>query len=86
MTGTDYLYDAQLDAFDNFAQMQMSGKLRFASDEAGEWLAIWIWPRGSDTISVLGFGKGKYDGLALHWFLKEDGSFWGNITDRGCDH
>jgi hypothetical protein len=86
MTGMDYLYDSRLDAFDNFAQMKMSGKLNFVSDEGGEWVATWKLPLDSETITVIGHGKGKYKGLELHWFLKLDGSFQGYILDRGNDH
>jgi hypothetical protein len=70
MTRTDYLYDSRLDAFENFAQMKMSGKLRLVSDEGGEWIATWKLSLGSDTITVIGHGKGIYEGLELHWFLK----------------
>ena len=84
MTGTGHLFNSRMDAFDNFTTMKMSGHSRMVTIEGGEWLSTWILPRGSDTITLVAVGHGKYNGLTLHMFLSFlDNSFYGYITGLG---
>jgi len=86
MTGTVYLYNFRINAFDNFSQAQVSGEFRFVSVEGGEFLGTATSPRSFVTFMAIGHGVGIYQGLELHWFLDESGEqtvFWGYILDPG---
>jgi hypothetical protein len=80
MTGTDYLYLTNLDVING--EMKLSGAIRMVSDEGGTWLGLCNLPLGSDTITCVGRGIGRYKGLELHWFLTLDGPFSGYIIHR----
>ncbi len=86
MTGTLYLYDFRLNAFDNFSTYGLSGKFRLVSAEGGEWVGTTESPRSSSIVTVVGHGVGKYQGLELHWFLDHSVQpvvFSGYILDPG---
>jgi hypothetical protein len=89
MTGTAYLYDVRANEFGNSGEGGVSGKLRFVSDEGGEFLGTWTWGRDDFGPTAVGHGVGKYQGLELHWFLDESGMptvFSGYILDPGGGH
>ena len=84
MTGKGYLFNARMDAFDNFTTWKMSGRSRMVTIEGGEWLSTWILPRGSDTITLIAVGHGKYNGMTMYMFLSfVDSTFYGYIIGPG---
>ncbi len=86
MTGTVYIYDFRLNAFDNFSAYGLSGKFRFVSTEGGEFVGTTTSPRNFVYHMAVGHGVGKYEGLELHWFVYESGEqtvFSGYILDLG---
>ena len=89
MTGTLYVYDVLFNEFGNSGEGGVTGKLRFVSDEGGEFLGSWTWGRDDVGPTAVGHGVGKYQGLELHWFLDESGVptiFSGYILDPGSGH
>ncbi len=83
LTGTDYLSDSNLHAVGKGGNFILTGKLRMESVEGGAWVGTWVWATNMDTIQVVAHGEGKYEGMQLHWFLTEEGPFWGYILVTG---
>jgi hypothetical protein len=83
LTGTDFLSNASLQLIGTGPNFILTGKLRMESAEGGVWVGSWVLPANTNTIMVIAHGEGLYNGMQLHWFLTEDGPFWGYILNPG---